>query len=101
MQSMNGSTGQWISENLKIHKMQVKWAVQHEMARTVEDVFSRRTRALLLDAAESIRISREVATIMAPLLDKGNDWIDEQVNAYEQLAKQYILKEQTLTPLAI
>lgn len=101
LQSMNGSAGQWISEDLKIHKMQVKWAVKHEMARTVEDVLSRRTRALLLDAEESIRISREVATIMAPLLDKGNDWIEEQVRNYKRVAQQYILKEQTAIPLTV
>ena len=101
MQSMNGSAGQWISESLKIHKMQVKWAVKHEMARTVEDVLSRRTRALLLDAEESIRICREVATIMAPLLNKGDDWILEQVKAYTRLAHQYILRDQTPIPLAV
>jgi glycerol-3-phosphate dehydrogenase len=101
MQSMNGNSGQWISESLKIHKLQVQWAVRHEMARTVEDVLSRRTRALFLDAKESIRISREVATIMAPLLNKDNDWIDEQVKVFEHLAQQYILTEPTLTPLAV
>jgi glycerol-3-phosphate dehydrogenase len=98
MQSMNGTAGKWISDALKIHRQQVKWAVEHEMARTVEDVLSRRTRALLLDAEESIRISHEVASIMAPLLNKGNDWIEEQVNVYRQLAQQYLLKETTLSP---
>ncbi|MGB8190839.1 MAG: glycerol-3-phosphate dehydrogenase/oxidase [Chitinophagaceae bacterium] len=101
MQSMNGSAGKWISESLKIHKMQVKWAVEQEMARTVEDVLSRRTRALLLDAEESIRISREVAIIMAALLNKDNDWIEQEVSAYQQLAQQYILKESTPIPLAV
>jgi glycerol-3-phosphate dehydrogenase len=97
MQSMNGNTDQWISRSLNVHKMQVKWAVEHEMARTVEDVLARRTRALLLDAVESIRISREVAAIMAELLNKGDDWINEQVQLYAQLAQQYILNERTLS----
>jgi glycerol-3-phosphate dehydrogenase len=44
---MNGTAGGWISESLKIHKMQVTWAVKNEMARTVEDVLARRTRALV------------------------------------------------------
>jgi glycerol-3-phosphate dehydrogenase len=101
MQSMNGTAGQWISNELKIHKMQVKWAVECEMARTVEDVLSRRTRALLLDAEESVRISLEVANIMAPLLNKNNDWVFEQVKAYTQLAQQYILKERTLSHVAV
>jgi glycerol-3-phosphate dehydrogenase len=98
---LNGSKTQWISESLKIHEKQVRWAVKHEMARTVEDVLSRRTRALLLDAEESIRICHEVATIMAPLLNKGNDWIHEQVKSYTRLAHQYILKDQTKTRLAV
>ncbi len=98
---MNTNAGQWISESLKIHEKQVKWAVKHEMARTVEDVLSRRTRALFLDAEESIRISHEVAVIMAPLLNKGNDWILEQVKAFARIAHQYVLKDQTPTRLAV
>ncbi len=47
---MNGHSNQWLSKSLQIHEAQVIWAVQNEMARTVEDVLSRRTRALLLDA---------------------------------------------------
>jgi glycerol-3-phosphate dehydrogenase len=90
---MNGSTGIWISESLKIHKMQVKWAVDHEMARTVEDVLSRRTRALLLDARESIRICPEVARLMADALGKDEQWIENEVKEYTRLARQYILKK--------
>jgi glycerol-3-phosphate dehydrogenase len=89
---MNGSTGIWISDSLKIHKVQVQWAVEHEMARTVEDVLSRRTRALLLDAKESIRIAPEVARLMAEALGKDDQWIKNEVSQYTQLAQQYILK---------
>ena len=71
--------------------MQVTWAVKNEMARTVDDVLSRRTRALLLDAAESVRIAPEVAAIMAAELNKDQDWIDDQVKKYKDLADQYIL----------
>ncbi len=90
---MNGSAGQWISESLKIHPMQVRWAVEHEMARTVEDVLSRRTRTLLLDANESIRIAPEVAKIMAAELGKDEAWVKQQVQEYTKLAQQYILKQ--------
>jgi glycerol-3-phosphate dehydrogenase len=88
---MNGTANQWISDTLKIHEMQVQWAVQHEMARTVEDVLSRRTRALLLNAKESIRIAPQVAQIMAKELNKDMVWVDEQIKAYTQLANNYIL----------
>lgn len=89
---INGSASQWISESLQIHPMQVKWAVENEMARTVEDVLSRRTRALLLDANESVRICRQVAGIMATALQKDQAWIEKEVADYTNLAQQYILK---------
>jgi glycerol-3-phosphate dehydrogenase len=92
-QRINGTANQWISESLKIHDMQVKWAVENEMARTVEDVLSRRTRALLLNAKESIRISPEVARIMADMLGKDATWIEDEVTSYKKLAEQYILKD--------
>jgi glycerol-3-phosphate dehydrogenase len=92
-QSMNGSAGIWISESLKIHKAQVLWAVEHEMARTVEDVLSRRTRALLLDAKESIRICPEVARLMAGALGRDEAWIKAEVSEFTRLAQQYILEK--------
>nr|MBA2746869.1 glycerol-3-phosphate dehydrogenase/oxidase [Flavisolibacter sp.] len=36
-QRINGTADQWLSEALQIHEMQVQWAVEVEMARTVED----------------------------------------------------------------
>lgn len=88
---MNGSANNWLSERLKIHEIQVRWAVRNEMARTVEDVLARRTRALLLDAKESVRISRRVAEIIADELGKSNDWTEKQINDYKTLAKEYQL----------
>lgn len=70
---------------------QVVWAVRHEMARTVEDVLARRTRTLLLDARTSIEMAPAVARIMAETLGRDAAWIDEQVTAYTQLAKGYLL----------
>jgi glycerol-3-phosphate dehydrogenase len=88
---MNGTANELISESLKIHKLQVQWAVEHEMARTVEDVLSRRTRALLLDARESIRIAPEVAKIMSKDLNKDEKWVKQQVEEYTRLANNYII----------
>jgi glycerol-3-phosphate dehydrogenase len=89
---MNGHTNEWISEELKIHESQVTWAVKKEMARTVEDVLSRRTRALLLNAKESRRIAPKVAAIMAGVLGKDQVWIDNQVEEFNKLTDQYMLK---------
>jgi len=89
--NINGTANNWLSESLKIHEMQVRWAVRNEMARTVEDVLARRTRALLLDAKESVRICRKVAEIIASELGRSNDWKEKQINDYETLAKEYQL----------
>jgi glycerol-3-phosphate dehydrogenase len=83
----------YISEKLGILKTQVAWAVRKEMARTVEDVLARRTRALFLDARESIRIAPEVATIMAKELKQDNEWITKQIEAFELVAKNYFFKD--------
>jgi glycerol-3-phosphate dehydrogenase len=74
------------------------WAVRHEMARTVEDVLARRTRALFLNAHAAIEMARPTATIMAAELGLHRDhaarWIDEQTAAFVQLAKQYTLSSE-------
>lgn len=92
---MNGSANNWLSDTLKIHETQVRWAVQQEMARTVEDFLARRTRALLLNAEESLRICPQVATIMAQELCKEKEWVEQQIHQYTKLAQQYSLKEPT------
>jgi glycerol-3-phosphate dehydrogenase len=70
---------------------EVIWAVRNEMARTVEDVLARRTRALLLDAKASIKIAPKVAELMAKELGFDENWQKRQVAAYEELAKGYLL----------
>ena len=79
----------FLSEKLHIYKSQVAWAVRKEMARTVEDVLARRTRALFLDARESIRIAPAVADIMARELGYNDHWKISQLEKFEALAKNY------------
>ena len=83
----------YISEKLNILKVQVAWAVRKEMARTVEDFLARRTRALFLDARESIRIAPEVAEIMAKELKQDNEWINNQLAAFQLVAKNYYFED--------
>ena len=80
-----------ISEKLNIHKTQVLWAVREEMARTTEDVVSRRTRALLLDAKESICIAPTVAKIMAAEMNKDETWVALEIKNFNEVAKNYII----------
>jgi glycerol-3-phosphate dehydrogenase len=70
---------------------EVVWAVRHEMARTVEDVLARRVRLLFLDAQAAIESAPLVATLIAAELKKDTSWQKEQVEAFNSLAKAYLL----------
>ena len=84
-------TGQYISEKLNIKAAQVILAVHSEMARTIEDVLARRTRALQLDAAESIRMAPAVANLMAQELKKDQSWQESQIEQFTSLARGYLI----------
>lgn len=85
------SLGEKLHPNLPYVKAEVVWAVREEMARNIEDVLSRRTRALLLDARASITIAAKVAQIMAHELNKNEEWQKSQIDGYTRLANEYIL----------
>ncbi len=70
---------------------EVIWAARHEMARTIEDFLSRRTRALVLDARASMEMAPKVAELMAQELGRDKTWQDHQISAYKKLAKGYLL----------
>ena len=70
---------------------EVVWATRHELARTIEDVLARRTRALFLNARAAIAMARPVATLMAEELHHPPRWIESQVSTFTQLARQYTL----------
>jgi glycerol-3-phosphate dehydrogenase len=69
---------------------EVIWHARHEMARTVEDVLARRTRALLLNAAASIDAAPRVAELLAAELGRDAPWQAEQIAAYAAVARGYV-----------
>jgi len=82
-----------LSESLSLIKAQVVWAVREEMARTLDDVLSRRIRCLLLDAREAMRIAPEVASIIAKELGRDKAWEQQQVKEFMELAGNYVCCE--------
>jgi len=78
--------------DLTYYAAEVIWAVRFEMARTVEDVLARRTRALFLNAGAAISLAPKVAAIMAEEMNKNKDWIDTQIAAFNAVAANYIVK---------
>lgn len=72
---------------------EVVWAVRHEMARTVEDVLARRTRALFLDARATREATPRVANLMAMELGRNAAWVERQIAAFSDLVQGYIFRE--------
>ncbi len=72
---------------------EVVWATREEMARTVEDVLARRTRALFLNAGAAIAMAPRVAVLMARELGHDDTWQAREVDAFRALAGQYLLAE--------
>lgn len=70
---------------------QVVWAARHEMARTVEDVLSRRLRALHLNAAAALRAAPRVAALLAAELDRDDAWKQSQLEDFARLAQGYFV----------
>ena len=85
-----------LSEKIHPHypytKAEVVWAVENEMALTVEDVLARRIRLLFLDAKAAIEAVPIVAGIMRVLLEKSEKWEEEQIVSFQQLAQGYLMK---------
>ena len=81
-----------LSEVVHLTPNQIRWAVQEEMALTVEDVLARRSRSLFLNASESLRLAPRVAQIMAEEMNQDANWVADQTAQYEAVSKTYILK---------
>jgi glycerol-3-phosphate dehydrogenase len=75
---------------LPYQNAEVVWHARREMARTVEDVLARRTRALLLDAKASIEAAPAVARILADELGRDTTWERAQIDTYTALARGYV-----------
>jgi glycerol-3-phosphate dehydrogenase len=83
--------GDRLHSRLPYQRGQVIWSARDEMARTVEDVLARRTRALFLDAQASVDAAPAVASLLGTELGRGADWQEEQVRLYSKLASGYRL----------
>lgn len=79
--------------DLPFTRSDVVRAVRDEMARNVEDVLARRTRALFLNANVSIAIAGEVAEIMAKELGKDEVWVAGQIAEFNGVAGNYIIPD--------
>ncbi|WP_372898846.1 glycerol-3-phosphate dehydrogenase C-terminal domain-containing protein, partial [Stieleria sp.] len=79
-----------VHPSLDMRRSQVVWAVRNEMARTVEDVLARRTRTLFLNAQLALDAAPAVAEILSNELGTDSAWRDEQLAAFEAVARHYL-----------
>ena len=96
VRALAGENSAWsepLHPSLPYTRAEVIWAVRREMARTVEDVLARRTRALVLDARGALACAAEVARLMAEALGQPKAWEGDQVREFGQLAEGYVLAE--------
>jgi glycerol-3-phosphate dehydrogenase len=85
--------GEKLHSELPYMKAEVIWAVRHEMARTIEDVLARRTRALFLNARAAIEMAPCVAELMATELGWDDDSAKtRQLTAFREVASNYLLR---------
>ena len=65
--------------DFEYRKADIVAAARHEMAQTLVDALSRRTRCLFLNHKATLEIAPEAARLMAGELGKDENWINEQV----------------------
>jgi glycerol-3-phosphate dehydrogenase len=70
------SLGEPLTEGLPYLRAEAVFAVQFEMARSLDDILSRRTRARIINRRASVDSARSVAELIAPLLG----WSDQEIN---------------------
>jgi len=80
-----------LDEALPYTGAEALWAIRQEMARTVEDVLARRTRALLLDARAALRMAPRVAGLLAQELGYDEAWQRQEVEAFTRTARGYLV----------
>jgi glycerol-3-phosphate dehydrogenase len=79
-----------IHPRLPYRHADVVWAVRNAMARTLEDVLARRTRALMLDAMASMEAAEGVAALMAQELGWSDHDRQTQIAQYCATAGGYL-----------
>ncbi|MEP6669834.1 MAG: glycerol-3-phosphate dehydrogenase/oxidase [Chthoniobacter sp.] len=90
--SKNPDLARQLDGQLPYIEAEVVWAAREEMARTVEDILARRTRALFLNAPAAVRMAPRVADILAKELGKDEQWKSDQLREFNQVAAGYLVR---------
>lgn len=88
--SIGGPRSRRLHPDLSLTADDVLHSARHEMARTVEDVLARRSRALLLNARAASEVAPSVAALLTRGFGRGSVWEAEQIAVFRELAKGYL-----------
>ncbi len=88
----DAALGRQLDAHLPHVEAEVVWAAREEMARTVEDILARRTRALFLNSHAALRMAPRVAAILAKELAKDEKWQADQLQKFNQVAAGFVVK---------
>jgi glycerol-3-phosphate dehydrogenase len=91
LEESDGSLAQPLDAALPYTGAEVIWAARQEMARTLEDVLARRTRALFLNARAALEMAPRAAALLARELGRDQAWQTAQVESFRQTARNYLL----------
>ncbi len=86
----NPRLGDQLHSGLPTCGAEIVWATRHELARTLEDVLARRTRALFLNAGAALAMAPQAAALMARELGRDNAWQENQIQLFAQTASLYM-----------
>ncbi|MDG2221039.1 MAG: glycerol-3-phosphate dehydrogenase/oxidase [Rubripirellula sp.] len=90
LEASDPAMAQPLTPSLSIRESDIIWAIRHEMARTLDDVLSRRTRSLLLDSRAAVAIAPQVSAIMAAELNRDSVWQRKQLEQFNAIAQHYL-----------
>ena len=88
----DASLGEKLHPLLPYCKAEAIWAAREEMARTVEDVLARRTRALFLNAKAALEMAPAIADLIGPELEWDDAAKQRHVADFRAMAVNYVLK---------
>lgn len=94
--AMGGGTRSFVHAALPYEMEDFERAIRDEMARTLEDVLSRRTRCLILDAKAALEVAPAVVERLALALGKDSRWAEAELAAFREIAARYLPRKTRL-----
>lgn len=91
--AVSPSNAELIHPDLPLTVGEVEWFCQREMAITIDDVLSRRSRCTILNARAACRAAPLVAQIMRRALARNDSWVEAQLASFDEVVSSHTCPE--------